>query len=274
MLLARSITHSLDKDAWIIDHSNHSLLEILNHFHMVEIQSSTRFISLSRVATFPEFILVGTSLCAPEHGVSFSEKEITSTHLSSGYKNHRDLSLCIQLEDEFVRLSFNATDSHLALLSKLTQKVTAVRLAAELSNTKEQCDQTCPCCLEEKRKIRQSPQLHPLYHLLNHFAQRMDELCFNHTGINSSSNLSIIPESIHAAEGIAHLYSSTQHLAIDLTEVYNVRVQLDETTSSTSTLLKAYNSFGDLIFTITQEGSEGFRIWNSILQSPQSKQQA
>ncbi|MGJ8671393.1 hypothetical protein [Rubritalea sp.] len=266
-----SICSSIDSDAWIISLPQNALLRALNKFHEVDIQSSTSNIQLSRALTHPEFLEIDQHISVPESGITFSPKDITSIHLQSGTQNHRELSLSLHFKEEKLNFSFDATPYHTPLISLLTQRVTEVITSKEAEVHNVRHEKTCPCCLEEKQKIRNNPARHPLYSLLLELARSNDPLHFSHDNSICSSNISIRPIASTVHQGIVHLSGPPQHLSVDLTEVYNVRVHLEVTNGISQTILTAYNSFGERTFRISQDSAKSFQRWNSILQSCQKK---
>jgi hypothetical protein len=266
-----SICHSLESDVWLVDISILELLETLNLFNQVDIQTSTNSITLSKVTQHPEFIEIDAHLTAPELGFGLAPKHISKAYLSNGIENHRDLCLHIHFNEEHVSFSFDATKENKDLISSLTQCVSEVLPEEKLNIPVHKCGTTCPCCIEEKKKIRQTPTIHPLYWLLDEFAQQQQPIYFSHESNLCSDQVEITPAFRMTHEGIVHLYEAGRHISIDLTDVYNVRVHIETSGDIPFTSLTAFNSFGESTFKIRKDCADSFKLWNNILQSRPKK---
>ncbi|MFC5050202.1 hypothetical protein ACFPK9_06230 [Rubritalea spongiae] len=262
-----SICNSIADDLWLLSLDKNSLTDFINKFQNVALQSSNTHLKLSKTLSQPEFIVMENLLTAPESGVTFNPADITRSYLQSGINNHRDLSLCLELMYDTLSFSFDASPDHAELITLLTRRVSKVLPATASLQEITHHDNSCPCCQKEKKKIRNNPSIHPLYWLCSHFVQNHSELDISFNSKGCAHTINISPTSMTTHNGITHLSDSTPaHLAINLTEVYNVRVQLEVVDGTTSTQLTAYNSFGETTFRIKQAGSESFQHWNAILQ--------
>lgn len=270
----KNISHYIGNEYWAVELGHEETLQIVGMLQNGLIQIYSHGISTTReFAKSAPLELASGGVVLAELGMVFDAQSAGLVYLHADIKSHREISLtfCLSSMRERVSISFNPSQQASGVIRLLTSKVRKVMNTNEVNDITGSDRPTCGCCLDKQKLIREEPSLHPLFPLLRQLAEQEEAVNLFHRGQFSSSAQRIQPEAITVDRGVVYLSGNGQFCSIDLATLYHATVSINRQHSEPFTELKGFNSHGENVLEIHQDGLHAFQSWSALLPSSQTR---
>lgn len=267
----KNISQYITDESWALELSYEDVAKAVALLDDTLIRVYSNGVSTTRELANAQHLERNSCIVLAELGMVFEASCKMIAHLHADIQSHREISLTFRPQSmlESVSLSFNPDQQSRSLITLLTSNVIKTLTPQELRAVTHSERPTCPCCLDRQKAIRENASIHPLLPFLKHLAEQDRAVNVFHRGEFASSAQRIQPRSVTADKGVVYLSDKDQFCSIDLTKLYQASVCINNQHAEPFTELKGFNSHGENIVEIQQDGVEPFSQWQSFFAIPE-----
>lgn len=126
---------------------------------------------------------------------------------------------------------------------------------------------TCPCCVDRAERIKESVARHPISQMLSYLSALEERVEFNLNSRNVNMTSQWIPTNITYHAGKINVMCDTHTLRIDAMMVHAIRVFSRTKAKQDYSVMRCYNSLGEVMLEFSAVGHEHEVLWNKMCQS-------
>lgn len=259
------LSEALSEEGWELPVEFEILKTFLEAVPECWVEVSNLETTFTWVTRHPLVLSQGSELSFPELGLSVDLSLVSAAYLSRHPEHEAVARLNLVSHDRTEQWSVSFGELCGEAIRKLAQNVVRVLGVDDLPKGVEGCcRKLCKCCSERRKKFRTQASSHPLYHLLSFACLEIEPLRLDAKRKMCSYSTSFVPVR-HDLDGSQILLASrTAVLGLELPEVFHAIARMANVEERRSTVLAAYNSFGERLLTVSQPGEALFELWSMM----------